>query len=265
MPDGGFIYGGYSGKYLSSSTGEQIKAHIVRLDENLVKIWEKTYGIETISFDVMIREIIPKNSSNYIAAGHNVSLKDTMIIGWLFEFNIDGEMIWESHFSFVPRVSHNFPYHFFYDVKQTYDNGFVMVGQAWDVHTTFNGGLGRFAWLLKSDSLGCLVPGCREIEPIDTLPDGNPKDSIQIKTKLYPNPASQFLYIYFTDNDFSENTQMAVYDINGKEVQKWEVHTNQHTYIYDVSTLANGTYIIKIIKNGKLKSEPHEKFVVLKN
>src|SRR5690606_19838490 len=44
LNDGGFLYGGYTGEYYEPTNSIRGLAHIVRLDENLNKIWDTQYG-----------------------------------------------------------------------------------------------------------------------------------------------------------------------------------------------------------------------------
>src|SRR5690606_38197315 len=128
---------------------------VVKLDENLNRVWSVTLGDSTDMNYLDVNNIVAVENG-YVASGF--SYVDSMICGWMFNIDFDGQIIWDSYFSFVPDTSFNFPEHRFYDMKQTSDNGFIMVGEAWNVQATLEGTPGRFAWIVKTDSVGCLVP-----------------------------------------------------------------------------------------------------------
>jgi len=245
-PDGGYLYGGITGWFNTVYNSQLYRGHIVKLDDNLDQEWEIEYGDTTGLGYINFSQILDLDNGEYIATGH--CTKDTMSVGWMINFNLDGEVIWDSYFSYVGQTSPNEPEHEFYDVKQTADAGFIMVGKAWDVQTTFEGNPGSFGWLVKTDSVGCLVPGCQDFLEVEN--DLEPT----IKLITFPNPTNNILYIYYNDSHFIGTEIIWIYDINGNAIKSWKLHSNDMTYIYECSGLASGTYIIKVVSEGVEKS-----------
>ena len=251
-PDGGYLYGGVSGDHVFDITWSQFyKPHIVKLNADLSLDWE----IEiTDSNDINVvncTDILVLDDGTYIATGYQDT--DSMLVGWMINFNLSGQVIWDSYFSYVPFESAIYtPWHELWDIAQTEDEGFVMVGIAEDVQATFAGTPGRFGWLLKVDSVGCLVPGCQDFLDVD-------EEKPVVKLLLYPNPTSTTLNIYYNDPSFSGKAEMTVYDMNGVCVKLWKLFANDMAYIYDVSGLASGTYLIKVCNGDELMQS--QKFI----
>ena len=66
--------------------------------------------------------------------------------------------------------------------------------------------------------------------------------NLDIKTKVYPNPATNFLIIELEKN---VNAELLVYDINGKIVIKDKLNNEQQKQL-DFSFLGQGNYLLHI-------------------
>ena len=66
--------------------------------------------------------------------------------------------------------------------------------------------------------------------------------NLDIKTKVYPNPTTNFLIIEFEKN---VNAELLVYDINGKIVIKDKLNNEQQKQL-DFSFLGQGNYLLHI-------------------
>ena len=63
---------------------------------------------------------------------------------------------------------------------------------------------------------------------------------------IYPNPASDFLTVYFNSNS---NTKVELIDLYGKTLKKMETTSNQ--VVLQTQELAAGTYLIRTVFNGQ--------------
>lgn len=250
--DGGYLHGGITGTYDSSINGFNYKGQIVKLNASMDRDWTLILGDSTGSTWINFSQIINVSATEYVAVGH--CYRDSMTVGWMIKFNLEGEMIWDSYFSYVPLTnSSQWPEHEIYDIKQTYDKGFIMAGSAHDVTLTMAGNPGSFGWLVKTDSVGCLVPDCQDFL------NNNEVLKSELKLDLFPNPTSSVLNIYYYEPNFSGNVVMGVYDLNGKMIHEWIVTSNDMTYIYDISGLVSGTYVLKVY--DKFLEKGSEKFI----
>lgn len=245
--DGGYIYGGTRGYYDFESNGTHYLPRITKLNNDLSRAWDFVQPDSLYSpLDyVGANQIVETYDGNYAYSGfvHH----DSMIVGVLVKINPNGDQIWNSYFSYVPyEEGVLLPHHYIHDMQITSDNGFVLVGKAFDRHEVFNGsGIGNNSWILKVDSAGCVIPGCQDFFTVEEI--DNP-----VQLKLYPNPTSQWLNIYYYDHNYAGNAFAEVYDLNGKMVKSWKLHSNNTTYIYDVSDLTEGTYVIQVKRDGEM-------------
>jgi len=240
--DGGYIHGGAVGGYNAPLNWNNFLGQVVRLDENLERVWQISLGDTTDINYVNLNNIVLVDNG-YVASGY--SYVDSMICGWMFNINDNGQVVWDSYFSYVPDTSFNFPEHRFYDLKKTTDNGFIMVGEAWNAQATLEGTPGRFAWLVKTDSVGCLVPGCQDFLEITK------SEMPLVKLSAFPNPTSGILNIHYYDPNFSGNSIMSIYDFQGKLINNWRLFSNDMTYIFDASKLEAGFYVIQVSCHGE--------------
>jgi hypothetical protein len=242
--DGGFLYGGVSGFHVFNVTWSTLfTAHVQKLNSDLEFEWEIIFGDSLDEAMVNCDDIIEVSDDNFVAVGWG--WEDSMGVAWMFNFNLEGEVIWDSYFSYVPLGTLNPPSHYLYDIEKTTDNGFLMSGVAWDEQATFEGIPGSFGWLVKTDSVGCLVPGCQ-----DFLENPEGKES-QIKLEIYPNPANNILNIYYYDPEFDGATEAIIYDMEGRKIKSWRLFQNDMTYVVDVSEVETGKYILKSYHSGK--------------
>ena len=245
--DGGLIYGGKSGEYLSQSNSFNYKARITKLKNDFTIDWEleleESFNPDFIGFN----DIIQISDSRFVATGNK--LTDSMTVGWLIEFDIDGNLKWESEFNFAPVSLNSNPKHLLLDVEKTPDNGYILSGTAHNTEMTNQGVFGRFGWIVKTDSVGCLVPGCQ-----DFLSQDEPEN---FEIEMYPNPATDYMYVK-TSQHIEGNIQ--IFDMTGKLVLGWKSQPYNMSYIIDVSTLDPGNYILKT-DNDMVRGE---QFVVVR-
>jgi len=67
---------------------------------------------------------------------------------------------------------------------------------------------------------------------------------------VYPNPAKNSITFEFSE-DINTNVQIIIYDIFGKEVIHRDF-SQKKLFNMDISSLANGIYFYKIIKNNEI-------------
>ena len=98
---------------------------------------------------------------------------------------------------------------------------------------------------MPSYSLGALVGS-----PCDTL--NKPKPPLPVNWLVYPNPASEQINITVPID--ATQLQYQIINMLGMQVQNnsLPINTNHQAIINDISALANGVYIIKIIANGSM-------------
>ena len=211
--------------------------------------WEIEYGYREgdPGYTVGNQNITPTADGSYVVCGREWDSTNLSIKGVILKFSEAGDLKWDSYFEYISYEGNQIPEHDFLDIEQTSDEGFVLAGYAIDFDTIVAGYPGQFAWLVKTDSNGCLVPGCQDFLNLAVYPE-----TVQIHA--YPNPTANFLNIYYYNQNFTGKAEAQVYDLQGKLIQSWKFHTNDMTYIYDVTRLDAGIYVFKVVKEGSVLS-----------
>jgi hypothetical protein len=127
---------------------------------------------------------------------------------------------------------------YLYAVTQANDGGFIAVG---DVAPT--DGSNQDTWVIKVDSMGCLVPGCNGTLEVTTIHIGEPEFNI------YPNPANNFLDVETAFKDCS----VTIFDNTGKLILKEKTVRNKTRL--DLSGFSNGMYFIQMQSEEKILSK----------
>jgi hypothetical protein len=141
----------------------------------------------------------------------------------LLKFSPEGDSLWTREYTLFSG------YHFMYDVQPTSDGGFVGTGAAFSFAPTDPGiQTHQVIWVVKTDSLGCVVPGCNTVGVEEYVMDLNEH------LRVWPNPVASGapLTLSFTPPlEFTPNgpLRVVVLDALGKQVH--EENFTDHTPI----------------------------------
>jgi hypothetical protein len=205
------------------------QACIIKINKTGGIIWQKDYG-GTVN-DWLYSTPIILGDGSIILSGQSMLGSDP--IGLLIKVDSLGNQKWLRTYYANPSNAN-----YFYDVKQTNDNGFIMVGSG---NVT-----GQDAWAVKVDSNGCEVANCNVGVEEFQISD--------FKLKIYPNPASSEINISINGEDLN-NYEISIVNVLGEE-QKIE----RNLGAISISHLAKGLYFVSTIsKDGKYYLK--EKFV----
>ncbi len=253
--DGGFLYCGRKGAMNYEYDIVGYRAQIVKLNADFEIEWRLNEGSGSTGFPYIgLNKILPLSDDEFVATGFMTVYDDEHFYhnGWLIKFNISGQLLWERRYVKVPRYEGetNSPSHELYDVEQTVDGGFVMVGQAINYHENPEP-YGQMGWLVKTNPYGCIVPGCQFGDiPVDAEPKDtsimNPPIPQEPITMLYPNPATESIFYYHHQDSFNFGT-VYIYNSAGQRVHKWDIKVNDITYEIDISDFAAGQYILQVL------------------
>jgi hypothetical protein len=147
----------------------------------------------------------------------------------LLKFDSMGNVLWQRLFKQWYRDNRGF------SLTPVYD-GFLICADGKD--TTHTTGV-TDAWVIKTDTHGCVVPGCY-------LKDGlvqllNPEALLNI----YPNPANQVININVTDAT-AKLSQVFLYDMLGNEIKKLSIALTSSNCKIQTDNLNSGNYFVVI-------------------
>lgn len=252
-PNDGFIACFSRGKYYKNESTYRFVPSVVKFDKNMVSIdWITDipgFSLNSENRSYNLENGFDSNSFYVCGMGHQIDNPPIgfSYVGFLSNISYGGNVNWTRRYTLIDTKS---DYHYLYDIKKTVDGGLVLVGQIVDFEFGAPSPIQK-AWILKVDSLGCLVPGCGLSSIIDRNID---KDALDIR--LYPNPVSNGTSSLFIGMSSTCNYTLDIVDVSGNTVHRWNgFHTGPTTYILSFSDIVSGIYFIHLNINGKLWKE----------
>ncbi len=166
----------------------------------------------------------------------------------IYRFNAAGTPLWRrdyAHFSNLTTLYPEIPW----DIEPTNDGGMVLTGEAWN-HDTIPPFSDQNMWLMKLDSMGCLVPGCQYVG-INEVAYG-----LGNAMKVWPNPSDGRISLAL---DLPEGLPLEgglllqVFDARGRQVLRKNIGSQlAQTIALDLSGESAGLYSAHISDNRRI-------------
>jgi len=248
-PDGGYLYAG-QGSGIRQVNGWTVshayKSIVVKLDAQRQEQWRiETDSLITSAGYGGTTKILPLPNDEYILVGtvrdSNYTTGKVALCGFLIKMNGQGQVLWNRHY--LPPDYDQIPSNqFLYDVAQTGDGGFVMVGECRNHYQ--NPTPTQRSWILKVDSLGCLGPNDPQCQPVVKI---NEPERLQAKVKIYPNPGQEG----FTAEGHSPRQQhLQVYNLLGQKLRTESIPQGFFKKDIVATGWPQGLYLVEI--NGEV-------------
>ena len=156
--------------------------------------------------------------------------------GLLMAYDESGAILWER--SFMTDTLHD---QAIYDLRRTMDDGYLLSGYAWDTASAHVA-----PWLIKVDSLGCIVPGCQLFDDIEEQRTGRLGS-----LTATPNPASTWCELDLSSFLGSTEVEVRVVSALGREI----VHTRRgladgSDLHIDLGNWTRGVYFVHVVSKG---------------
>ena len=172
LPQGGYLMAGAE----RAAANAPMRPVLYRLDDGGNELWSVPYPDSTLR--VFFTVPVLMGDGGYTIAGTGQG--DGQILGMLMRTDSLGNRLWKRSYS-----TNAVRDHYIYDLRRTLDGGFIMAGTAWDSLL-----VSQDAWLIKTDSFGCLVPGCQIFDGLqEQLTD------LSASLAIYPNPAQDHVNV----------------------------------------------------------------------
>jgi hypothetical protein len=187
-------------EYRPNSSFDDGYMELTKRGANGNTIWQKRshYG-DTYTYDL---ELLADGS--YICTGAWEGLAVVQ------KFTPQGDSLWSRYYEWFNST------HQLYDIEPTSDGGFVATGRAWQGGSDPHPGLETII-VLKTDSLGCVVPGCQFV--------GLEENAMGLEKTLlaYPNPSSGHFTLALTlpaTVALAGDLTLQVFDAQGRLVER---------------------------------------------
>jgi len=148
---------------------------------------------------------------------------DSAYWGWFVNFSNYDSLIWDRAYHY-----NNSSNHFFSDLKQTTDGGYIICGFNKNDSLNVNN-----SWVVKLDSNACDVPDCQLLG----IPQSKYIDKNEII--LAPNPANDFVDINYSG---AGKKVLHIYSADGKFLKEFDITANGRIFLNE---LANGLYLFR--------------------
>jgi hypothetical protein len=237
----------FSGNAHAPSYGA-MRPYIAKLDSADGSIvWEREYGPERYGTVLFAGKECP-NGDLIGAGGTYVSQGPNNEMGLLLRTTSTGDSLWMFTYHYQDTIISNGQGRF-YDVLPTADGGFIAAGVARNpVGGPYPPGYSQDTWVVKVDSLGCIVPGCNSVGISEQAT--NLLDAISI----FPNPVQSGHQVTVQlDLPLSVThlpLQLSVVGMDGRVVHQQRIAGNG-AHQLALPGLSAGLYYIHLASEGK--------------
>jgi len=230
LPQGGYIMAGAE----RQTDASEKRPALYRLDDQGFEDWSMIYDEEPDRSVFFTVPVIMGDGGYAIAGDRNYGAQTR---GMLMRTDSSGNMLWRRIYQTNTVIDH-----YFYDLRRTLDGGFIMAGTAFDSLL-----VSQDAWLVKTDSFGCLVPGCQAFDGLqEQITD------LTGAISLAPNPAAELVQVTIDlpPGTVKGNTlTLALVDTQGRLVHREELPSGSSSRLLNLSTYSPGPYFMHLL-NG---------------
>jgi len=221
----------------------QMRAYMTELDASDGSfVWQREYGSSENTTELYtVKEVAP--GEGHIAVGFTYAPNSNFIQGLLLRTADNGDSLWmRSYFYYDSLMTDGLGE--LKDVVPTNDGGFIACGYTFGSYTgPFPQQYSQDTWIVKVDSLGCIIPGCDDISTVITVQATN----LKVAMAVYPNPARGGTTVKValpSASPFTDDLRLRLVSSEGKEVllQRAAVGLNE----VDVQRYASGVYYLHL-------------------
>jgi hypothetical protein len=233
-------------------------SYIFKLNESGIFEWkyDTPWYIDTLYNDqLLIGPAEEMANGDLIVTGYFAGKPWGSYYGIVSKVNAEGEPYWERIYTSTSSTEWDNRLH---EIVLTDDGGFAIAGAAYSEDLTED----QNFWLLKLDSMGCLIPGC---DTIVTAIMELPFDKAGIL--VYPNPVTTEAIVqveipahpeYSGRNDIG-GWICEITDVSGRIVKQlavsdlqFAVNGNKLTFPFQKDNLSPGIYMMHIYSDGTI-------------
>jgi type IX secretion system substrate protein len=212
-----------------------------------ILVWVDSLGKVTNQYDFLpdteryVRDLHNTSSGTIIGAGY-ADMLELGLGGWVFAMSQEGELLWSRDINDL-----RFPEKWgrFNAVQEAENGGLIITG--FIVDTVENNPMSSVAniWLVKLDSMGCLEPGCGDVQVISGSTEAQKPTELK-PFKIYPNPVSGQTCLLERNRFFiATKLNIEITDSFGRTLWQTQI-TSENIIQLEISQFQRGIYFVKI-------------------
>jgi len=238
--DGNYVFCGCWNEYTIGSTEHYTFPYISKLDSTGQLIWEHIYEdlIEGSNYYTRLRIIKELENEDLIVIGERAGAN----VGIMLRTDKDGNVLWYREFMHPTTQSYG-AYNIINDVIPDGEGGFVCAG--WLFGSPLDSIQGQDLWVFRTDSMGCLVPGCHLVDNVEVHKE-------EVLVSMYPNPVHDLLSVHLKSGPMPRSAQLELYDMHGRRHSTTTINPGATTYILQMGHLPAGMYVLRCVTEGKV-------------
>ncbi|QQR85498.1 MAG: T9SS type A sorting domain-containing protein [Flavobacteriales bacterium] len=220
-----------------SNNSDTYRPYLAKLDSaNGQTLWEREYG--HIAFTTTFFAAKERPNGDIIACG--VSYAGGNQQGLLLRTTSQGDSIWMRTYYYQDTLITTGQGRF-YDVLPTPDGGFIAAGSAYNpAGAPYPPGYSQDTWVVKVDSMGCIVPGCDGVGVQELV------TNLGGALSVFPNPAhgSTTVQVQLPASMQRSGLRLVLVNAQGQVVLEQAAQDGANTL--DLSALSGGLYYVHL-------------------
>jgi hypothetical protein len=232
--DGNYVFCGCWNNYNASPNAPFNTLFMAKLGPTGQPIWQKEFTEPTLGAILFTVKELP--DGGLISAGIRHNGSEAVLL----RTDADGNELWIriiTHPTVIEGIK------LFHDVIVEEDGGFVGTGYLFGLSNDPQPG--QDLWVFRTDSMGCLVPGCHLTDIIEVNEE-------EVLVSLYPNPVIDLLSVHIKSGPMPRGAQLELYDLHGRQHSTTTINPGATTYILQLGHLPAGMYVLKCVTDNQV-------------
>jgi hypothetical protein len=232
--DGNYVFCGCWNNYNATPNTPFNTLFIAKLGSTGQPIWQKEYSEPTLGAILFTVKELP--DGGLFSAGIRHNAQEAILL----RTDAVGNELWMRTVTH-PTITNGI--RLFHDVIVEEDGGFVGTGYV----NSFSSGPqpGQDLWVFRTDSMGCLVPGCHLTDILEVNEE-------EVLVSLYPNPVKDLLSVHIKSGPMPRGAQLELYDVNGRQHSTTAINPGATTYILQLGHLPGGMYLLRCVTDNEV-------------
>ena len=200
-------------------------------------------------FDDAAIVCIGDSSGNIICSGLSHIDQSSKANGLILKFTQGGDSLWSRIINYTDRASEQFN-----NISKAYDGGYYLTGFSY-----VEGDNSSKPWIVKTDSFGCVVPGCEKVVSTKDIESGKEKAFV-----FFPNPVYD-RFFFLSRIERSDKHYLMIYNLQGQLMQTYPFTPHLgHQYQVDVNEQISSGEVLLQVRNGMGEILVGEKVVIIR-